>query len=49
VFQLSKPVKKTRDPGIVNTRGGGGEAWTWFISCFLACTVYMLISSWLLI
>ncbi|PNT50250.1 hypothetical protein POPTR_002G176800v4 [Populus trichocarpa] len=28
VFQLSKPVKKTRDPGIVNTRGGGGEAWT---------------------
>jgi len=49
VFQLSKPVKKTRDLGIVNTRGGGGEAWTWFISCFLACTVYMLISSWLLI
>ncbi|KAJ6955620.1 hypothetical protein NC652_006895 [Populus alba x Populus x berolinensis] len=28
VFQLSKPVKKTRDLGIVNTRGGGGEAWT---------------------
>jgi hypothetical protein len=27
VFQLSKPVKKTRGIGIVNTRGRGGEAW----------------------
>ncbi|XP_057980540.1 rho GTPase-activating protein 3 [Malania oleifera] len=27
VFQLSKPAKKTRGLGIVNTRGGGGEAW----------------------
>ncbi|CAK7348652.1 unnamed protein product [Dovyalis caffra] len=27
VFQLSKPVKKTRGLGIVNTRGGGREAW----------------------
>ena len=28
VFQLSKPVKKPRGLGIVNTRGGAGEAWT---------------------
>ncbi|OMO64213.1 PAK-box/P21-Rho-binding protein [Corchorus capsularis] len=28
VFQLSKSAKKTRNMGIVNTRGGGGEAWT---------------------
>ncbi|WRX09255.1 CRIB domain - like 1 [Theobroma cacao] len=27
VFQLSKSTKKTRNLGIVNTRGGGGEAW----------------------
>ncbi|KAJ6679876.1 RHO GTPASE-ACTIVATING PROTEIN 3 [Salix purpurea] len=27
VFQLSKPVKKTRGIGIVNIRRGGGEAW----------------------
>ncbi|XWS35937.1 hypothetical protein CRYUN_Cryun20dG0039600 [Craigia yunnanensis] len=27
VFQLSKSAKKTRNLGIVNTRGGGGEAW----------------------
>ncbi|KAJ6320152.1 hypothetical protein OIU78_015525 [Salix suchowensis] len=27
VFQFSKPVKKTRGIGIVNTRRGGGEAW----------------------
>ncbi|BFG22239.1 hypothetical protein CerSpe_085130 [Prunus speciosa] len=27
VFQLSKPAKKTENLGIVNTRGGGGEAW----------------------
>ncbi|KAK9280513.1 hypothetical protein L1049_014205 [Liquidambar formosana] len=27
VFQLSKPVKKSKGLGIVNTRGGGGEAW----------------------
>ncbi|XP_050384868.1 rho GTPase-activating protein 3-like [Argentina anserina] len=27
VFQLSKPAKKTANVGIVNTRGGGGEAW----------------------
>ncbi|KAF9669117.1 hypothetical protein SADUNF_Sadunf14G0074700 [Salix dunnii] len=27
VFQFSKPVKKTRDIGIVNTRGSGGEGW----------------------
>jgi hypothetical protein len=45
---LSKPVKKTRGIGIVNTRGRGGEAWAWFISCVPACTIYML-SSWLLV
>ncbi|XP_004306628.1 PREDICTED: rho GTPase-activating protein 5 [Fragaria vesca subsp. vesca] len=27
VFQLSKPAKKTASVGIVNARGGGGEAW----------------------
>lgn len=27
VFQLNKPAKKTGSLGIVNTRGGGGEAW----------------------
>ncbi|KAA3462312.1 rho GTPase-activating protein 5-like [Gossypium australe] len=27
LFQLSKPTKKTRNLGIVNTRGRGGEAW----------------------
>ncbi|PRQ58574.1 putative Rho GTPase activation protein [Rosa chinensis] len=27
VFQLSKPAKKTANVGIVNTRGGDGEAW----------------------
>lgn len=27
VFQLSKPAKKTANVGIVNARGGGGEAW----------------------
>lgn len=27
IFQLSKPTKKTRNLGIVNTRGRGGEAW----------------------
>lgn len=27
VFQLSKPAKKSRELGIVNNRGGGGEAW----------------------
>lgn len=27
VFQLTKPVRKIRGLGIINTRGGGGEAW----------------------
>ncbi|XP_059458972.1 rho GTPase-activating protein 3 [Corylus avellana] len=27
VFQLNKPAKKNGSLGIVNTRGGGGEAW----------------------
>lgn len=28
VFQLSKPPKKTRNIGIMHSRGGGGEAWS---------------------